>query len=148
MNLYIIKKKYVSFDNKFFDTEDELFDYYQIHILEKYRMGTSTHPNEVIQLTKFILKDRMENYNISDIGLIKQYTAETTPTSRFPILNIKITYIAEDKKNNYKFSRDYVSPCGFISVSEFVHIIEETFEKFINSKEYKFLFENKKGKNK
>lgn len=148
MNLYIIKKKYVSFDNKFFDTEDELFDYYQIHILEKYRMGTSTNPNEVIQLTKFILKDRMENYNISDIGLIKQYTAETTPTSRFPILNIKITYIAEDKKNNYKFSRDYVSPCGFISVSEFVHIIEETFEKFINSKEYKFLFENKKGKNK
>lgn len=146
MSLYKLQRKYVSFDNKFFDTEDDLFDYYQTHILEKYRMGTSINPNEVIQFAKFILFDKLNKNNISDIELIKQYTAETTPTSRFPILNIKVTYIAEDRKNNFKFSRDYVSPCGFISVNEFVHIIEETFEKFINSKEYKFLFENKKGK--
>ena len=143
MNLYTIKKKYVSFDNKFFDTENDLFDYYETFILKKYRMGTSVNPNEVIQFAKFILSDKLNKYNISDIELIKQYTAGTTPTSRFPILNIKITYIAEDRKNNFKFSRDCVSPCGFVSVSEFVHIMEETFEKFINSKEYKFLFEKK-----
>lgn len=148
MSLYKLQRKYVSFDNKFFDTEDDLFDYYQTHILEKYRMGTSVNPTEVIQFAKFILNDSFRKYNNIDMEIIKQYTAETTPTSRFPILNIKITYIAEDNKNNFKFSRDYVSPCGFISVSEFAHIIEETFEKFINSKEYKFLFENKKGKNK
>ena len=61
-------------------------------------------------------------------------------------LFMKFSTIAEDKKNNYKFSRDYVSPCGFISVSEFAHIIEETFEKFINSKEYKLLFGKKNKK--
>ena len=143
MSLYKLQRKYVSFDNKFFDSEDDLFDYYQTHILEKYRMGTNVNPNEVIQFAKFILFDSLKKYNNIDMEIIKQYTAETTPTSRFPILNIKITYIAEDKKNNFKFLRDYVSPCGFISVDEFAHIIEETFKKFIDSKEYKFLFEKK-----
>lgn len=146
MSLYTIKEKYVSFNEKLFDTEKELMDYYENEILYKYRMGTSTNPNEVIQLTKFILKDRMENYNISDIGMMKQYTAETTPTSRFPVLKLKITYIAEDKKNNFRFLKDYDSFCGFNSISEFVHIIEETFEKFISSKEYKLLFGKKNKK--
>ena len=108
MSLYKLQRKYVSFDNKFFDTEDDLFDYYQTHILEKYRMGPSVNPTEVIQFAKFILNDSFRKYNNIDMEIIKQYTAETTPTSRFPILNIKITYIAEDRKNNFKFSRDYV----------------------------------------
>lgn len=64
MSLYKLQRKYVSFDNKFFDTEDDLFDYYQTHILEKYRMGTSVNPTEVIQFAKFILNDSFRKYGI------------------------------------------------------------------------------------